>query len=76
MDHTLTIRSLKMLTNCDVTLSEARFHFLQFITRPFQKRFRRSLRKCSDFDHISFYKGLGRKIFVQISLRLVPFSVW
>ena len=34
-----------------------------------------SLRKCSDFDLLSFYKGLGRKIFTQISLRMVLFSV-
>ena len=30
----------------------------------------------SDFDLLSFYKGLGRKIFTQISLRMVLFSVW
>ena len=35
-----------------------------------------SFRKCSDFDLLSFYKGLGRKIFTQISLRMVLFSVW
>ena len=32
--------------------------------------------KCSDLDLLSFYKGLGRKIFTQISFRMVLFSVW
>ena len=32
--------------------------------------------KCSYFDLLSFYKGLGRKIFTQISFRMVLFSVW
>ena len=35
-----------------------------------------SFRKCSDFDLLSFYKGLRRIIFSQISLRMVLFSVW
>ena len=34
-----------------------------------------SLWKCSDFDLLSFYKGLGRKIFTQISFRMVLFSL-
>ena len=34
-----------------------------------------NLRKCSDFDLSFFYKGLGRKIFTQISLEMVLSSV-
>ena len=30
----------------------------------------KSLRNCSDCDLLSFYKGFGRKIFAQISLRI------
>ena len=40
------------------------------------EKFSWSLRKCSDFDLLSFYKGLGRKIFTQFSFRMVLFSVW
>ena len=40
------------------------------------KTFSWSLRKCSDFDLLSLYKGMGRKTFTQISFRMVLFSVW
>ena len=43
---------------------------LQSIARPFQ-----SLQKCSDFDLLPFYERLGRKLFTQIPLRMVLFSV-
>ena len=41
---------------------------LQSITRPFQKRFREVFGNQSDFDLLSFFEGLGRKIFTQIYL--------
>lgn len=43
---------------------------LQSIARPFQ-----SLQKCSYFDLLPFYERLGRKLFTQIPLTMVLFSV-
>ena len=59
-------------TNIDVTL----FTWSPVYHAAISETFSWSFRKCSDFDLLSFYKGLGRKIFTQTSLRMVLFSVW
>ena len=54
-------------------------HWRQVVSSLSRGHFRNVFVKSSEmlgFDLLSFYKGLGRKIFTQISLRMVLFSVW
>ena len=54
-------------TACDVNVGQVK-KSVKFKTAFFESTWRRS--------GFSFYKGLGRKIVTQISLRMVLFSVW
>ena len=51
-------------------------HVVSSLSAAISETFSWSFRKCSDFDLLSFYEGLGRKIFTQITLGMVLFSVW